>query len=66
VTAFLTGRKSEQLMVDDLRRGIRKLAKRQMTWFRGLPRRGIEVTWIAPDDHEIVLKHPWCRAADKS
>ena len=61
VTAFLTGRKSEQLMVDDLRRGIRKLAKRQMTWFRGLTRRGIEVSWIGPDDHEVVLQHPWCR-----
>jgi tRNA dimethylallyltransferase len=61
VTAFLTGRKSEQLMIDDLRRGIRRLAKRQMTWFRGLPRRGIDVSWIGPDDHEVVLRHPWCR-----
>lgn len=60
VTALLTGRKSEQQMIDDLRRGIRKLAKRQMTWFRGLSRRGIEVTWIGPDDHDVVLKHPWC------
>jgi tRNA dimethylallyltransferase len=60
VTAFLAGDKSEQQMMDDLRRGIRRLAKRQMTWFRGLPRRGIEVTWIGPDDHDLVLKHPWC------
>lgn len=60
VTAFLTGRKSEQQMTDDLRRGIRRLAKRQMTWFRGLSRRGIDVTWIGPDDHDVVLRHPWC------
>jgi len=60
VTAYLVGRKSEQQMTDDLRRGIRKLAKRQMTWFRGLSRRGIDVTWIGPDDHDVVLKHPWC------
>lgn len=61
VTAFLTGRKSEQMMLDDLRRGIRGLAKRQMTWFRGCTRRGIDLTWIGPDDHDVVLKHPWCR-----
>ena len=60
MTAFLTGRKSEQQMTDDLRRGIRRLAKRQMTWFRGLSRRGIDVTWIGPDDHDVVLRHPWC------
>jgi tRNA dimethylallyltransferase len=59
-TAFLTGAKSEQQMAEDLRRGIRRLAKRQMTWFRGLPRRGIEVTWIGPDDLDVVLNHPWC------
>jgi tRNA dimethylallyltransferase len=63
VTAFLTGRKSEQQMVDDLRRGIRRLAKRQRTWFRGLPRRGIGVSWIAPGEHQAVLRHRWCRAA---
>jgi tRNA dimethylallyltransferase len=61
VTAFLTGRKSEQAMLDDLRQGIRRLAKRQMTWFRGCPRRGIDLTWIGPDDHDGVLKHPWRR-----
>lgn len=60
MTAYLTGRKGEQEMMDDLRRGIRKLGKRQMTWFRGLSRRGIDVTWIGPDDHDVVLKHPWC------
>ena len=60
VTAFLTGRKSEQAMVDDLRQGIRRLAKRQMTWFRGCSRRGIHLTWIGPDDHDVVLKHRWC------
>jgi hypothetical protein len=32
-----------------------------MTWFRGLPRRGIDLTWIAPDHHHTVLEHPWCR-----
>jgi tRNA A37 N6-isopentenylltransferase MiaA len=45
-------------MTDDLRRGIRSLAKRQRTWFRGLSRRGIEATWIAADDRDPLLSHP--------
>ncbi len=59
VTAYLSGTKSEQKMVDDLRRGIRQFAKRQRTWFRGLSRRGIEVTWVRPEDRDALLRHPW-------
>jgi len=59
VTAHLTGAKTEQQMIDDLRHGIRRFAKRQLTYFRGFPRRGIDLTWVGPDDHEIVLQHPW-------
>lgn len=59
VTAYLTGEKGEQEMIDDLRRGIRGLAKRQQTWFRGLPRRGIEITWVGAEDHGILLRDPW-------
>ena len=63
VTAFLTGEKSEQRMVGDLRHGIRRFAKRQRTWFRGLRRRGIEVTWVDPRERDALLNHPW--AADR-
>jgi tRNA dimethylallyltransferase len=56
ITAYLTGRKSETQMVDDLRRGIRKFAKRQRTWFRGLERRGVEVEWIDAEDCDALLK----------
>ena len=59
VTAYLTGAKSGQRMRDDLRTGIRKLAKRQRTWFRGLPRRGIDVTWIGPEDADAMIGHDW-------
>ncbi len=45
VTAHLMGEKTIDRMLDDLRQEIRRLAKRQSTWFRGLPRRGINVTW---------------------
>lgn len=57
--AFLTGKKSETRMIEDLRRGIRRLAKRQRTWFRGLPRRGIPVRWVEPDDRSALLNHRW-------
>jgi tRNA A37 N6-isopentenylltransferase MiaA len=46
-------------MVDDLRRGIRQLAKRQRTWFRGLARRGIAVTRIGPEESEALIDYPW-------
>jgi tRNA dimethylallyltransferase len=55
VTAFLTGAKQRDQMVEDLRREIHRFAKRQRTWFRGLPRRGIDLTWIEPGDVETVL-----------
>jgi len=59
VTAYLTGSKTRQEMVDDLRRGIRQFAKRQRTWFRGFARRGIEGTRIGPEESEVLLNHPW-------
>lgn len=59
VTAHLLGEKTEQQMIDDLRSGIRRFAKRQVTWFRGFQRRGIAIEWIGPSDHEIPLQHRW-------
>ena len=59
VTAYLTGAKSREQMVEHLRQGIRGLAKRQMTWFRGLPRRGIDVCWIRAEDEQAILQDPW-------
>lgn len=59
VTAHLSGEKTERQMVDDLRRGIRQFAKRQRTWFRGLPRRGIDVSWVSVGDGERLADHRW-------
>jgi len=55
VTLYLSGRKGYDRMVDDLRRGIHLFAKRQQTWFRGLERRGIPVTWITPGDMDTIV-----------
>ncbi len=38
----------------------RRFAKRQRTWFRGFPRRGIDVTRIAADDGDALLCHRLC------
>ena len=59
VTALLNGQKNEERMVEDLRAGIRRFAKRQRTWFRGFPRRGIPLSWIGPEDREALIAHAW-------
>lgn len=47
VTLFLTGQLSYDEMVLRLGTAIHQFAKRQMTWFRGMERRGIEIEWIS-------------------
>jgi tRNA dimethylallyltransferase len=46
ITLYLTGRLSYDEMVRDLEIAIHQFAKRQMTWFRGMERRGIKITWL--------------------
>lgn len=46
VTLYLTGELSREEMERSLLTAIHKFAKRQMTWFRGMERRGIDIEWI--------------------
>jgi tRNA dimethylallyltransferase len=46
LTLHLTGKISYTEMVRDLETAIHQFAKRQMTWFRGMERRGIKIHWI--------------------
>lgn len=46
LTLYLTGRMSYDQMIHDLEIAIHQFAKRQMTWFRGMERRGIHIHWI--------------------
>jgi tRNA dimethylallyltransferase len=46
ITLYLTGKMSYDDMVRDLEIAIHQFAKRQMTWFRGMERRGIKINWI--------------------
>ena len=46
VTEHIIGKLSYDEMVRQLEIAIHQFAKRQMTWFRGMERRGIKINWI--------------------
>ena len=46
VTEYLVGRTSYDEMFQRLEIAIHQFAKRQMTWFRGMERRGFKIHWI--------------------
>jgi tRNA dimethylallyltransferase len=53
ITLFITGRLSYSEMFMSLETAIHQFAKRQMTWFRGMEKRGIKIHWI---DGELPMK----------
>lgn len=56
LTYYLTGRFSYQEMKNGLEIAIHQFAKRQMTWFRGMERRGFKIHWLPYNlpDNEFV------------
>ena len=46
VTEYLTGQLTYDEMFNRLEIAIHQFAKRQMTWFRGMERRGFQIHWI--------------------
>ena len=46
VTLYVTGKICYDEMFEKLNIAIRQFAKRQMTWFRGMERRGIRLHWL--------------------
>ena len=46
VTEYLTGKTTYDEMFTRLEIAIHQFAKRQMTWFRGMERRGFKIHWI--------------------
>ena len=46
ITEYLIGRTSYDQMVSLLEIAIHQFAKRQMTWFRGMERRGFSIFWL--------------------
>jgi tRNA dimethylallyltransferase len=53
ITHYLTGRLTYEEMVRSLEIAIHQFAKRQMTWFRGMERKGIKIHWI---DGELPME----------
>jgi len=61
VTEYVTGKTSYDEMFSRLEIAIHQFAKRQMTWFRGMERRGFTIHWIdamLPMDEKVkeILK----------
>ena len=46
ITLYLIGKLTYDEMVNDLDTAIHQFATRQMTWFRGMERKGIKINWI--------------------
>ena len=50
VTLYLTGQLGYEEMKGRLAVAIHQFAKRQMTWFRGMERKGLHIHWTVPDN----------------
>jgi len=46
ITLYLTGKMTYEEMTRDLEIAIHQFSKRQMTWFRGMERKGVVINWI--------------------
>lgn len=56
VTDYITGKISYQQLFLQLNTAIHQFSKRQMTWFRRMEKRGIEIHWIdglLPDEEKV-------------
>lgn len=47
VTMYVIGQLAYEEMVSQLEIAIHQFAKRQMTWFRGMERRGVKINWLS-------------------
>jgi len=58
ITLYLKGKMDYNTMFRELEIAIHRFAKRQMTWFRGMERKGIPIHWIdgeMPMDEKVRL-----------
>ena len=56
LTLYIIGQLTYDVMVSQLEIAIHQFAKRQMTWFRGMERRGLHIHWLdalLPTDEKI-------------
>ena len=50
LTLYAIGKMSYEEMFRQLEIAIHQFAKRQMTWFRGMERRGLNIHWMKPEE----------------
>ena len=55
ITLYLTGAMNYDEMVHGLEIAIHQFAKRQMTWFRGMEKRGVDIKWIDASQERAQL-----------
>jgi tRNA dimethylallyltransferase len=58
VTLYVMGELSYEVLFSQLETAIHQFAKRQMTWFRGMERRGLSVEWMGPDVSQFRKRYP--------
>ena len=61
LTEYVIGQTTYEQMVSGLEIAIHQFAKRQMTWFRGMERRGFKINWI---DYNLPLDEKVARILD--
>lgn len=62
VTLYIKGKLTRKQMIDELEIAIHQFAKRQMTWFRGMERRGIDIKWVdttLPMSSQVEIIKQW-------
>ena len=68
ITLYLQTKLSYEEMFTKLESAIHQFAKRQMTWFRGMERRGFEIFWIdwsIPDEEKVDILLKQCNIHKK-
>ena len=69
VTAYVVGEMSYEDMFNQLEIAIRQFAKRQMTWFRGMERRGFNIHWLdasMPMADKLAQIERWMEQEDET
>ena len=69
VTEYVTGRCSYEEMFTRLEIAIHQFAKRQMTWFRGMERRGTVIRWtdaLLPMEEKVATVLRWWQEEEKT
>lgn len=64
VTNYVLGKTTKEEMRNLLETAIHQFAKRQMTWFRGMERRGFKINWLPFDMPDAEFAEACCRLVD--